>query len=149
MGSHLSTPLVLNPGNLHVANKHAALLSEATTCGGFGGGLLLHHGGFGSGLLHLFRQTHSCPPYNPASSMKRFIMFGRCAVYRSKISTDDPEGNPHGRVAGNKMSRPKSKEAFAIRFWQHLSLQHLLPCIGTCEDVQYTWPGSNWRPSAC
>jgi hypothetical protein len=37
-----------------------------------------------------------------------------------------------------------AKEAFTIRFWQHLSLQHLLPCIETCEDVQYTWP-----PSAC
>jgi hypothetical protein len=30
---------------------------------------------------------------------------------------------------------PKFKEAFAIRLWQPLSSQHLLPFIGTSEDV--------------
>jgi hypothetical protein len=31
---------------------------------------------------------------------------------------------------------PKFKEAFTIGFWQPLSLQHLLPFLGTFEDVQ-------------
>ena len=46
-----------------------------------------------------------------------------------------PEGNPHGRVAGKSCRDPKFKEAFAIRLWQPLSSQHLLPFIGTSEDV--------------
>jgi hypothetical protein len=75
-GSHLSAPLFVRPGNLYLAIKLAASLFEATTSGGFGSGLFfenfvsdslpalqssiaaaclsaaLHHGGFGSGLLH-------------------------------------------------------------------------------------------------
>ena len=31
---------------------------------------------------------------------------------------------------------PKFEERLSIRFWQPLSLQHLLPFIGTFEDVQ-------------
>jgi hypothetical protein len=31
---------------------------------------------------------------------------------------------------------PKFKKDFTMRFWQHLSLQQLLPFIGTFEDVQ-------------
>ena len=45
-----------------------------------------------------------------------------------------PEGNPHGRVAGK--SGREFKEDFTIRFWQPLSLQHLLPFVGTFDDVQ-------------
>ena len=41
LASHLSTPLFLRPGNLHLAIKLAASLSEATTSGGFGSALLL------------------------------------------------------------------------------------------------------------
>jgi hypothetical protein len=44
--------------------------------------------------------------------------------------------NPHGRVAGKSGRDPKFKEAFTIRCWPPLSLQHLLPFIGTFEDVQ-------------
>ena len=53
-----------------------------------------------------------------------------------------PEGNPHGRVAGKSCRDPKFKEAFAVRLWQPLSSQHLLPFIGTSEDVQVeVWVG--------
>ena len=31
---------------------------------------------------------------------------------------------------------PKFKEAFTIRYWQPLSLQHFLPFTGTFEDVE-------------
>ena len=48
----------------------------------------------------------------------------------------NPERNPNGRVAGKSGRGPKFKEAFTIRFWQPLALQHLLPFIGTFEDVQ-------------
>jgi hypothetical protein len=41
LGSHLSTPPFFRPGNLYLAIKLAASLSEATTRGGFGSGLLL------------------------------------------------------------------------------------------------------------
>ena len=83
LGSHLSTPLVFNPGFLDVANKLAASLSEATTCGGFGSGLLLHHGGFVTGLLHLTFSSDSLLPALQSSIVhERFIMFGRCAVSR-------------------------------------------------------------------
>jgi hypothetical protein len=41
LGSHLSTPLFFRPGNLDLAVKLAASLSEDTTSGGFGSGLLL------------------------------------------------------------------------------------------------------------
>ena len=47
-----------------------------------------------------------------------------------------PEGNPNGRVARKSGRDPKFKEGLTIRFWQPLSLQHLLPFIGTFEDVQ-------------
>ena len=47
-----------------------------------------------------------------------------------------PEGHPHGRVAGKSGRDPKFKEDFTMRFWQPLPLQHLLPFIGTFEDVQ-------------
>ena len=47
-----------------------------------------------------------------------------------------PEGNPNSRVAGKSGRDPKFKEACTIRFWQPLSLQHLIPFIGTFEDVQ-------------
>ena len=47
-----------------------------------------------------------------------------------------PEWNPNGRVDGKSGRDPKFKEAFTIRFWQPISLQHLLPFIGTFEDVQ-------------
>jgi hypothetical protein len=40
LGSHLSTPPSFRPGNLYLAIKLAASLSEATS-GGFGSGLLL------------------------------------------------------------------------------------------------------------
>ena len=54
----------------------------------------------------------------------------------------NPERNPNGRVAGNSGRGPKFKEAFTIRFWQPLSLQHLLPFIGTSEDVHVeVWVG--------
>jgi hypothetical protein len=47
-----------------------------------------------------------------------------------------PEGNPHGRVAGKSGRDPKFKEDFTISLWQPLSLQHVLPFIGTFDDVQ-------------
>jgi hypothetical protein len=70
--------------------KLAASLSEATTSGGFGNGLLLRTShvcllcnpplrppaclrlsttvALGAGyFIELVRQTHSCPPYNPPS----------------------------------------------------------------------------------
>jgi hypothetical protein len=53
-----------------------------------------------------------------------------------------PEWNPHGRIAGKSGRDPKFKGAFAIGFRQLLSLQHLLPFIGTFEDVQVeSWVG--------
>jgi hypothetical protein len=39
-------------------------------------------------------------------------------------------------VAGKSGRDTKFKEALTVRFWQALSLQHLLPFIGTFEDVQ-------------
>jgi hypothetical protein len=39
-------------------------------------------------------------------------------------------------LPGRAAATPKVKEAFTVRFCQPLSLQHLLPFIGTCEDVQ-------------
>jgi hypothetical protein len=41
LGSHLSTPLFFRPGNVNLAIKLAASLSEDTTRGGVGSGLLL------------------------------------------------------------------------------------------------------------
>jgi hypothetical protein len=41
LGWHLSTPPFFRPGNLYLAIKLATSLSEATTSGGFGNGLLL------------------------------------------------------------------------------------------------------------
>jgi hypothetical protein len=55
-----------------------------------------------------------------------------------------PEGNPNGRVARKSGRDPKFKETFTIRCWKPLSLQHLLPFIGTFEDVQVevrVWAG--------
>jgi hypothetical protein len=39
-------------------------------------------------------------------------------------------------VAGKSGRDPKFQQAFTIRFWQPLSLQNLLPAIGTFEEVQ-------------
>ena len=47
-----------------------------------------------------------------------------------------PERNPNFRVARKCGRDPKFKEAFTIRFWQPVSLQHVLPFIGMFEDVQ-------------
>ena len=47
-----------------------------------------------------------------------------------------PEGNTNGRVDGKSGRDPKFKEAFTIRFWQPLRLQHFLLFIRTFEDVQ-------------
>ena len=41
-----------------------------------------------------------------------------------------PEGNPNGRVARKSGRDPKFKEAFTIRFWQPLSLQHAGKVLG-------------------
>jgi hypothetical protein len=41
LGSHLSTPPFFRPGNFNLAIRLAASLSEATTSGGVGSGLLL------------------------------------------------------------------------------------------------------------
>jgi hypothetical protein len=41
LGSKISTPPFVRPGTLDLAIKLAASLSEATSSGGFGGGLLL------------------------------------------------------------------------------------------------------------
>ena len=59
-----------------------------------------------------------------------------------------PEGNPNGRVARKSSRDPKFKEAFTIRFWQPLSLQPLLPFIGTFEDVQVEVQGWGFRAYA-
>ena len=58
------------------------------------------------------------------------------ALYRSNLKRMFPEGNPNCRVARKSGRDPKFKEAFTIRFWQPLSLQHVLPFIGMFEDVQ-------------
>ena len=49
--------------------------------------------------------------------------------------TDDPRRESTWRAAAKSGRDPKFKEAFTIRFWQPLSLQHSLPFIGTSEDV--------------
>ena len=41
LGSHLSTPLFFRPGNVNLAIKLAASLSEDTTSGSFGTAILL------------------------------------------------------------------------------------------------------------
>ena len=47
-----------------------------------------------------------------------------------------PDRTPNGRLAEKSGRDPKFQEAFNTRFWQPLSLQLVLPFIGTFEDVQ-------------